>query len=63
MLIPLPLMWVVWKERNTRVFNGIENNFNIIKDRWFYTFSFLFLGHDIKDLENFGMVLDHLIEL
>lgn len=50
MLIPLSLMWVVWKEKNSRAFEGIENDFNSIKDRWFHLFGSLFLGHNIQDL-------------
>lgn len=63
MLIPMSLMQVVWKERNTRTFNGIENDFNNIKDRWMHNFGFLFLGHDSMDFEDVRMVLDQLTEM
>lgn len=51
------------KERNSRAFEEIENDYHSIKNRWFYLLGSLFLGHDIQDLEDLEMVLDHLIEL
>lgn len=44
MLIPISIMWVVWKERKFRAFDGIEKDFNYIKNRWIHTSGFLFLG-------------------
>lgn len=51
------------KREKFKSFGGIENDFNSIKDRWFHLFGSLFLEHDIQDLEDLWMVLDHLIEL
>lgn len=44
MLILLSVLWVMWKERNSRTFEGIEKDFNCIKNRWIHTFGFLLLG-------------------
>lgn len=32
--IPLTTFWVVWKERNSRIFENIKEEFNKIRDRW-----------------------------
>lgn len=33
LLIPITILSVVWKERNGRVFEGIKNNFTIIRNK------------------------------
>lgn len=32
-LIPLTIFWVIWKERNSKAFDGIEGEMTRIKDR------------------------------
>lgn len=32
MIIPIPVFWVEWKERKTRAFDGVENDFSNIRD-------------------------------
>lgn len=41
-LILLSTMWKVWKERNKRAFDEVEdvNGFDILKNRWFQTLIF-----------------------
>lgn len=46
-LIPLTIVWVMWKERKNRVFNGCVRNFGRIRDRWLHTFGALILDHDV----------------
>lgn len=41
----------MWKERNARAVEGVDNDFANIKDRWSHTFNFIFFGHDINGLE------------
>lgn len=48
---------------NVRVFERIEMDFVNIKNRWFHTFTSILLGHDILDWEDFGCVIDHLIDM
>lgn len=62
-LIPLSIFLVVWKEKNLRAFEGIEKEFNVIRDNWIYSFAFMLLGHDIKGHEDVGAVFDILIDL
>lgn len=60
LLIPISIFWVVRKKRNTRAFDGVERDLVHIRDSWLHTFRFLFLGHDINGLDDFGNVIDHL---
>lgn len=32
-LIPLTVFWVLWKEKNSRVFDGVESSVYKIRDR------------------------------
>lgn len=43
-LIMLTMFWIIWKERNRRVFEGVESDVVKIRDRWFYLFGSLLLG-------------------
>lgn len=36
-LVPLAIFWVMWKEWNIRVFEGVKNDFVKIRDRWINT--------------------------
>lgn len=62
-LIPLTIFWVLCKEMNSIVFEGIEGEMFKIMDRWFYFFGSLILGHDIYSKEDFGEVIDILTQL
>lgn len=53
----------MWKERNSRVFEGNEREMGNIRDRWIQVFVSMLLGHDINSMEDFGNVVDHLIVL
>lgn len=33
-LIPFFIFWVVWKEKNWRVFEGVEDDFDKTRDKW-----------------------------
>lgn len=48
-IIPLSTLWVVWNDRNKRIFDGVKNidDFEILKNRWFQTLSFFVLGHHL----------------
>lgn len=62
-LIHLSIMWTIWKECNNRVFNGKENLFTNFKDRWFHFFVSYILEHNIHSLEDFGAIVDMLIDM
>lgn len=62
-LIPLSIFWVVWKEKNLKAFEGIEKDLASIRNNWIYIFGYMILGHDIKELDDFGAIFDHLIDL
>lgn len=40
----LAIIWVVWKEKNKRAFEGVEDGSNRVKYRW-QTLGFFILGH------------------
>lgn len=40
-LIPLRIFWVVLKERNKGVFEGVEEGINKIREKWFQMLDFL----------------------
>lgn len=44
-LIPLTIMWVLWKERNRRALDRVENYIVKIKDSWYHYFDSIFLRH------------------
>lgn len=56
-LIPLIIFWVMWKEKNNRAFEGIEDTFVNIKDRWLHYFDSTLLGHNLLSL----MILELLL--
>lgn len=53
----------MWKEKISRAFNGIQWEMVNIRDRQFHVFGFVILDHDINNMEDFGKVIDHLIDL
>lgn len=63
LLIHLSIFWVVWNERNSTAFEGIEKEMGNIRDRWFHIFGSILLDHDINRLDDFENVIDHLIDL
>lgn len=54
-IILLTIWWTVWKERNRRVFEGVDmdKGFDILKNRWVKTLEFLLLGHPKEVMESF----------
>lgn len=51
------------KKENNRIFEGKENNFVNIKDRWFHYYGSIVLGHNLDNLVDLGSVVDMLIDL
>lgn len=39
--IPITIFWVIWKEVNSRAFDGIKDEMVKIRNRWFHLFSSL----------------------
>lgn len=62
-LISLTIFWVVQKEKNCKVLEGIEDEMSEIRDRWMHYFDFLILGYDIYKKEDFGNIINILIKL
>lgn len=54
---------MISKEINGRPFEGVEINLGNIRDKWIHTFGFILLGHDIKNLDDIGVIIDQLIDL
>lgn len=54
-MIPVTVIWTVWKERNRKAFHGIDGlkGFDVLKNRWFKTLDFLLMGHPPMFLEAF----------
>lgn len=44
-LIPLTMLWVIWKERNNKVFDEMEEEFSKIRDRWLQYLRSLILSY------------------
>lgn len=64
-LILVTIFWVVWKERNKRVFDGIDdvNEFDLLKNKWFQNLGFLLLGHSLQSIEDLRNLIDKLINM
>lgn len=62
-LIPLTIFWILWKERNNCVFEGIENTLLNVRDKWLHYFGSLFLGHNLLSIEDIGAVVNMLIDM
>lgn len=62
-LISLTILWVIWKERNNRAFEGVEQDFNSINDKWFHYFGYTVLGHNLECFENLGSIVNILIDM
>lgn len=62
-LISLTIFWVIWEERNNRTFDGIESDFNKVKDNWFHYFGSNLLGHKLDCLDDLVDIVDILTEL
>lgn len=59
-LIALNIFLVVRKERNLRAFEGVEDIFYRVRDRWFQTLGILVLAYP---LDNFREPINILIDL
>lgn len=62
-LIPLPIFWVIWKERNDWAFDGLELDFNTIKNNWFHYFGSTVLGYNLDSFDSLGIIIDMLIDM
>lgn len=51
-LIPLTIFWILWRKMNNRAFEGREDSFINIKDRWMHYFGSIFLGHNSDTLDD-----------
>lgn len=54
-LVPLIIFRIIWKERNSRAFEGVESSVYKIRDKWIHYFESILLGYDIISDENLRM--------
>lgn len=59
-LISLTVLWVLWKEKNDRVFEDKQYGLTRLRDRWIYYFETILIGRDIISKEYFENVIDTL---
>lgn len=61
---PLTIFWVVWKERNRRAFERVEdiNGFDILNNKWFQTLDFLLQSHPLSSMEDVTELVAMLID-
>lgn len=62
-LIPLTIFWVVWNERNNKAFEGKEDTFGNILNKWFHIFGSIALEHNINHFDDLGLIVNILIDL
>lgn len=62
-LISLTIFWVVWKERNRRTFQGVEEDIDKVKTRWYQSLGFLVTNNSLYSIEEVGNLVDCLIDM
>lgn len=61
-LVLLATFCAVWKERNKKTFKGVKDDYDKVKDRWSSP-NFLVMGHPLYSLENFGNLINILVDM
>lgn len=51
---------MLWKEKNSKVFDIEVSSIIRLKDKWLHYFGFILLEHDIIEDVDFGIVIDSL---
>lgn len=60
-LIPLSIFWIAWKKRNRKAFKEVEE-FDTVRDGWYQRLGFLIIGNYLHTMENFGNLIEVLID-
>lgn len=60
-LIIFAIFWVVWKERNRRTFDGVEEGTNKLRERWFLALGFLVIGQPLYSMEDLRELIGTLL--
>lgn len=62
-LIPFTIFWEVWKEKNRRIDDEVEESINKIRARWFQTLNVLVMDQPLYSMEDLRELIDILTNM